>query len=66
MTTEDTRKDALREIAHDPKLVQMGGEQFDEIVKRIIGKNVKIKQRPGQTKVCKECDFRFYCKIQEA
>jgi DNA helicase II / ATP-dependent DNA helicase PcrA len=62
-TAEDNRKDALMEIPYDEKLVTAAGKHFDEVAECIISKDFTIKNHPDKTKVCKECDFRFYCKI---
>jgi DNA helicase-2/ATP-dependent DNA helicase PcrA len=62
-TAEDNRKDALMEIPYDEKLVNAAGKHFDEVAECIINKDFTIKNQPDKTKVCKECDFRFYCKI---
>ena len=64
-TAEDKRKDALQEIAYDPALVEAAGRHFDDIAHRIILKDYALKNPPDRTKVCKECDFRYYCKIRE-
>lgn len=63
-TSEDKRKDALQEIEYDPGLVEEAGKYFDGIAKCIMDKDFSIRRKPG-IKVCKECDFRFYCKIEK-
>ncbi|MFQ5453804.1 MAG: PD-(D/E)XK nuclease family protein, partial [Candidatus Zixiibacteriota bacterium] len=63
-TAEDQRKYALLEITYNTQLVRAAGEHFDHIAKNILNKNFTIKNQPDRTKVCKECDFRFYCKIK--
>lgn len=62
-TAEDKRKDALMEIDYDPKLVEKVGNHFDSVAKCILNRDFEIKNWPDKTKICKECDFRFYCKI---
>ncbi|APF17519.1 UvrD/REP helicase [Caldithrix abyssi DSM 13497] len=64
-TAEDHRKDALQEIPYDPRLEEAAGHHFDHIAHRIIQKDYTLKNPPDKTKVCKECDFRYYCKIRE-
>lgn len=62
-TSEDKRKDALMEIEYDEKLVKEAGLHFDAVANCIIRKDFDIKERPDKTRVCKECDFKFYCRI---
>lgn len=62
-TSEDKRKDALMEIDYDENLVQEAGRHFDAVANCIINKDFAIKEQPDKTRVCKECDFKFYCKI---
>jgi DNA helicase-2/ATP-dependent DNA helicase PcrA len=62
-TAEENRKDALMEIDYDEKLVKSAGRHFDEVAKCIIDKNFEIKTMPDKTKVCKEYDFKHYCRI---
>ena len=64
-TAEDLRKNALQGIAYDPRLVEAAGRHFNHIAHRIIQKDYALKNPPDKTKVCKECDFRYYCKIRE-
>ena len=63
-TGEDRRKDALQEITYDPQLVEAAGAHFDRVAKSILNKDFTIKNPPDRSKVCKECDFRFYCKVR--
>jgi len=60
-TAEEKRKDALMELQYSEDKVEEAGRHFDEIVKKIKSKNFKVLQSPDTEKVCKECDFRFYC-----
>lgn len=64
-TAEDKRKDALMEIEFDEKLVRAVGKHFDEVAKSIIAEDFEIKQMPDKTKVYKECDFKYYCRVNE-
>ena len=49
------------EIDYDDKLVAEAGRHFDEVAHCIINKDFAIKEMPDKTKICKECDIRFYC-----
>lgn len=60
-TSEEKRKDALMEIEYDEKLLEEAGRHFDKIANCIIRKDFDIKEMPDKTRVCKECDIRFYC-----
>jgi len=62
-TAEENRKDALMEIDYDEKLVRSAGKHFDEIAKCIIDKDFDLKTMPDKTRVCKECDFKHYCRV---
>ena len=63
-TAEDNRKDALMEIEYDEKLVKAAGKHFDEVATCIINKDFEIKTKPDKTKVCKECDFKHFCRVE--
>ena len=63
-TAEEDRKDALMEIDYDEQLVKSAGSHFDEVAKCIIDKDFEIKTIPDKTRVCKECDFKHYCRIE--
>jgi DNA helicase-2/ATP-dependent DNA helicase PcrA len=65
-TAEEQRKDALQEIEYDPQLVRAAGEHFDRVAQNILKKDFTIKNPPDPTRVCKECDFRYYCNLREA
>jgi len=60
-TSEDKRKDALMQFNYSDENLLETGLYFDSVVKSIRGKNFKVKTSPDTNKVCKECDFRFYC-----
>ncbi|MCD6366467.1 MAG: ATP-dependent helicase [Bacteroidales bacterium] len=62
-TAEEHRKDALQEIKYDPALVERAGRHFDKVANCILQKDYTIKEPPDKNKVCKECDFRYYCMI---
>lgn len=62
-TAEENRKDALMEIDFDEQLVRSAGKHFDEVAKCIINKDFEIKTLPDKTRVCKECDFKHYCRV---
>ncbi len=62
-TAEEHRKDALQEIEYDPTLVKKAGEHFDRVAQNILKKDFTVKNQPDRTRVCKECDFRYYCKM---
>ena len=63
-TDEDKRKDALQKIEYDPALVEAAGKHFDNVAQCILNKDFSIKTLPDKTRVCKECDFRYYCKLR--
>lgn len=60
-TSEEKRKDALMELQYSVDKVDEAGKHFDDIIKRIRAEMFKVAQSPDTEKVCKECDFRFYC-----
>lgn len=62
-TAEEHRKDALMEIDYDEKLVEAAGKHFDSVAKCIINKDFEIKTKPDKTRVCKECDFKHFCRV---
>jgi DNA helicase-2/ATP-dependent DNA helicase PcrA len=59
-TSEPKKEDAITEISYSAAKLQSVGEYFDDVVARIRGKEFDVKKEPDK-KVCKECDFRFYC-----
>ena len=63
-TAENDRKDALQEVEYDPALVEAAGKHFENVARCILNKDFAVKTPPDETKVCKECDFRYYCKIR--
>lgn len=64
-TAEENRKDALMEIEYDERLEKAAGKHFDEVAICIINKDFEIKNMPDKTKVCKECDFKHYCRVEK-
>lgn len=60
-TSEEKRRDALMEFRYSEDKISEVAEHFDKTVKKIMGKHFEIEQNPDTEKVCKECDFRFYC-----
>ncbi len=60
-TAEEKREDALMELRYSEEEVEKAGKYFDEVVQKIHSEDFKVKQQPNTEKVCKECDFRFYC-----
>lgn len=60
-TSEEKGKDALMELQYSEDKVEEAGRHFDEIVQRIKAERFKVEHSPDTEKVCKECDFRFYC-----
>jgi len=65
-TAEEHRKDALQEINYNPALVELAGRHFDQVAHCILQKDFTIKTPPDKTRVCKECDFRYFCNVYEA
>ena len=59
-TSEDKRRNAITEYKYDEKLATNIIKEFDKIITKISNKNFKIEKIP-KTKICNECDFRFYC-----
>ncbi|MCX7731647.1 MAG: ATP-dependent helicase [candidate division WOR-3 bacterium] len=60
-TGEPERVDALQELRYCEADVEEAGRHFDQVVQRIRAKHFQVEQQPDPEKVCKECDFRFYC-----
>ena len=60
-TAEEKRKDALMELKYSEEEVEKAERYFDEVVRKIRSEDFKVKHPPNTEKVCKECDFRFYC-----
>jgi len=61
-TGEENRKDALMEINYKESMVEAAGKHFDAVARCIICKDFDIKTKPDKTKVCKECDFKYFCR----
>jgi DNA helicase-2/ATP-dependent DNA helicase PcrA len=60
-TSEEKRSDALMEFTYSEEDIDRIGSYFDELVQKIKQENFNITTPPDTEKVCKECDFRFYC-----
>ncbi|MEO0199423.1 MAG: ATP-dependent DNA helicase [candidate division WOR-3 bacterium] len=60
-TAEEKRKNALMELKYSDDEVEKAGKYFDELVQKIRSQDFAVKNQPDTEKVCKECDFRFYC-----
>lgn len=43
------------------EVLEEAGAHFDQVVTRILAKDFTIKKAP-EPRVCKECDFRLYCR----
>ena len=63
-TPEERRKDALMELNYNENLIDEAGLYFDNVVKKIRERKFEVKIKPDVNKVCKDCDFRFYCSRQ--
>ncbi len=59
-TAESKKEDAITEISYSPDKIDAVGEYFDDVVNSIKQKEFFITKPPDQ-KVCRQCDFRFYC-----
>ena len=60
-TAEEKRKDAIMQFNYSDRGIVETGIYFDSVVKNIQEKDFVVKTLPDTSKVCKECDFRFYC-----
>jgi DNA helicase-2/ATP-dependent DNA helicase PcrA len=60
-TAESKKQDALMVFPYYREVLEEAGTHFDQVVTRILAKDFTIK-RPPEPKVCKECDFRLYCR----
>jgi DNA helicase-2/ATP-dependent DNA helicase PcrA len=60
-TSEALKKDALMEFPYRPELVENAGKHFDTVVGKIKAKEFQV-LKPPEPGICKECDFRHYCK----
>jgi DNA helicase-2/ATP-dependent DNA helicase PcrA len=60
-TSEPLKKDALMEFAYRPELVEKAGKHFDAVVAKIKAKDFQV-LKPPEPGICKECDFRHFCK----
>ena len=62
-TSEQEKNDALMVFPYRPNLVKEAGIYFDRVVTKILDKDFTIQKMP-ETKICKECDIRGYCRKQ--
>jgi len=60
-TAEEKKRDAVTEFYYTEENIEEVGKHFDKIVQDIENKKFDIKDTPDVKKVCKECDFRYYC-----
>lgn len=60
-TSEEKKKDALMQFPYRPELVENAGKHFDSVVSKIKARDFQIIKPPEAT-ICKECDFRHFCK----
>jgi DNA helicase-2/ATP-dependent DNA helicase PcrA len=60
-TAENSRKEALMEIAFDEGLLHEAGDHFDQTAQYIINRVFEIKNPPDRNKTCNNCDFLYYC-----
>lgn len=59
-TAEARKQDALMEFPYRPEMVEAAGQHFDAMVDKIKQRNFLI-STPPESKICKECDFRYFC-----
>ena len=60
-TAEEKRKDAIMEFKYENDNIEETFRYFDSVVKNIKDKKFDVEILPDTGKICKECDFRFYC-----
>lgn len=60
-TSEEKRKDALMELRYCESDVEEAVRYFDLLVRKVMEKDFVVREQPDTERVCKECDFRFYC-----
>lgn len=60
-TGEHQKKDALMVFPYRPKMVEEAGSHFDSVVRKIQKRDFRLLTRP-ESKICKECDIRLYCR----
>jgi len=60
-TAEENRKNALMEFKYTEDNLLEIEQYFDAVVSNIRNKNFEVKDSPDTGKVCRECDFRFFC-----
>jgi DNA helicase-2/ATP-dependent DNA helicase PcrA len=62
-TGEADRNKALMQVDISKEDVDKAIQHFDFVVRKIRQKNFAIKSRPP-LKVCRDCDFRHYCRVK--
>jgi len=60
-TSEEKRNNALMEFNYTDQDFDMVANFFDYLVQKIKNEEYQVINKPDTNKVCKECDFRFYC-----
>jgi DNA helicase-2/ATP-dependent DNA helicase PcrA len=63
-TGERLKKDALMEIAYDPKAVEEAGRHFDDVVGKIREGCFEVARVPDKA-ICQDCDIRPHCRALE-
>lgn len=60
-TSEEIRENALTEFPYNNDYVDEVGKHFDYVSSCIMEKKFDMSNPPDVSKICKDCDFRFYC-----
>jgi DNA helicase-2/ATP-dependent DNA helicase PcrA len=60
-TSEARKQDALMQFPYRAEMVEQAGRHFDDVVGKIKAKDFRV-LHPPEPAICKECDFRHYCK----
>lgn len=60
-TAEEKKDKAVMAFPYRPERIDEAGRYFDQIVARIQAEEFRVTQ-PPEPGICKECDFRHYCK----
>jgi len=60
-TSETDKKNALMQFPYRPELVENAGRHFDSVVSKIKARDFQV-VKPPEASICKECDFRHFCK----
>lgn len=59
-TAQEKKAEALMEFAYKPELVAAAGNDFDEVVQKIQGRDFNVVRVPAR-KVCRDCDLKGLC-----